>query len=141
MTLHLHVFLWLKMVCILFIPCWYSYNLWTLIIATPFFLTNWRMRYSRMTWHLLILAKCLRIILQNKSQNSMFLEWHTNTYQGHICSYMTETFPMCLLLCVEFGQILWPLLRDVSCSQDQNATYNSCSYTGNTLKHVFITIT
>ena len=64
--------------------------MWTLIIGTPFYLSNWRMRYSRMTWRLLILAKYLGIILKNKIQNSMFLEWYANTYQCHIWSFMTK---------------------------------------------------
>jgi hypothetical protein len=43
-------------------------------------------------------------------------------------------------ICVEFGQTLWPLLRNLSCSQDPDhvqSTYICCSYTGSTQKHIF----
>ena len=36
---------------------------------------------------------------------------------------------------IEFGQTLWPLLRNLSCSQDQDhvhSTFMCCSYTGST---------
>jgi hypothetical protein len=67
-------------------------------------------------------GKVLGIYFTKQNSNSLFLEWHSITYQGHICSYTTKTFHICLLLCVEFGQVLWPLLRDdVSCFQDQNS--------------------
>ena len=39
--------------------------------------------------------------------------------------------------CVEFGQTLWPLLRNLSCYQDQDhvhSTYICCSYTGSMQK-------
>ena len=42
--------------------------------------------------------------------------------------------------CIEFSQNLWPLLRNLSCSQDQDhihSTYICYSYTGGTQKHVF----
>jgi hypothetical protein len=43
-------------------------NLWTLIIGNLFYLSNWRMRYSRMTWHLLVLAKYLGFFYKAKIQ-------------------------------------------------------------------------
>ena len=42
--------------------------------------------------------------------------------------------------CVEFGQTLWPLLRNLSCSQDQDhihSIYICCSYTRSMQKLVF----
>ena len=48
-----------------------------------------------------------------------------------------STFTTCH--CVEFGQTLWPLLRNLSCSQDQDYVHSSyicCSYTGST-QHMF----
>ena len=139
--LHLHVFMWLRSLHTFYSLLKFLKNLWTLIIGNPFYLSNWRMRYSRMTWLLLISCKVLGIYFYNTNSNSMFLEWHSNTYQGHIWAYMTKTFHICLLLCIEFGQVLWTLLRDVSCSQDQNSRtrhkINSFSYTGNMLKYVF----
>ena len=42
--------------------------------------------------------------------------------------------------CIEFSQTLWPLLRNLSCSQDQDhihSTYICCSYTGGTQQYVF----
>ena len=56
--LHLHVILRLK-VCILFIPCQYSYT--ELIIENPFYLNNWNMRYSRMEIKLAHFCKVLGI--------------------------------------------------------------------------------
>jgi hypothetical protein len=55
--------------------------------------------------------------------NALYLSnWMTFiTYQGYIWSYMTKTFHICLLLCVEFYHVLWPLSRDVLCSQNQNS--------------------
>ena len=50
-----------------------------------------------------------------------------------------STYTTCY--CIEFGQTLWPLLRNLSCSQDQDhvhSTYICCSYTRSTQKHVFI---
>ena len=43
--------------------------------------------------------------------------------------------------CIEFGQALWPLLRKLSCSQDQDhihSTYICCSYTRSTQQHLSI---
>ena len=51
-----------------------------------------------------------------------------------IAKYRLEkpsTYTTCY--CVEFGQILWPFLRNLSCSQDQDhehSIYMCCSYTG-----------
>jgi hypothetical protein len=42
-----------------------------------------------------------------------------------------STYVTCI--CIEFGQTLWPLLTNLSCSQDQDhvhSTYICCSYTG-----------
>ena len=116
-------------------------NLWTLIRGTPFYLSNWWMRYSRMTWHLLILAKYLGFILQIKIQIACSLN-DIQIPTKAIYDHTWQNFPhICLLLCVEFGQVLWPLLRDFSCSQDQNSRTHHIkhSYIGNTLKHVSIT--
>ena len=119
--LHLHVFQWLRSLHTFYFLLKLLTTCEHLLVGNPFYLSNWRMRYTRMTWLLLNSWKVLGIYLQNKNSNSMFLEWHSNTYQGHIRSYMTKTCHICLLLCIEFGQVLWPLLRDVSCSQDQNS--------------------
>jgi len=74
-------------------------DLWTLIIGTPFDLSNWRMWYSRMTWCLLVLAKYL--VFFYKKQNSvasflndqaLFLPW------PNICSWL-NLLHMLLALC------------------------------------------
>ena len=42
--------------------------------------------------------------------------------------------------CIEFGQPFWPLLRNLSCSQDQDhvhSTYICCSYTRSMQQYVF----
>ena len=90
MMLHLHNLPMIKSLYTFYSLLIFQKNLWTLIIGNPLYLSNWWMRYSRMTWHLLVLAKYLGFILQIKTQNSMFLEWHSNTYQGHIWSCMTK---------------------------------------------------
>ena len=48
---------------------------------------------------------------------------------------LEKPFTYATCYCVEFGQTLWPLLRNLSCSQDQyhvHSTYICCSYTGST---------
>ena len=120
--LHLHVLLWFKKFAYFLFLANISKNLWTLIIGNPFYLSNWRMRYSRMIWHLLISCKVLGIyFLQNKNSNSMFLEWLFKYLPRPYMIIHDKTFHISLILCVEFGQVLWSLLRDVSCSQDQNS--------------------
>ena len=83
-------------------------NLWTLILGNPFYLSNWRMRYSRMTWHLLVLAKYLALSLQIKTQISCSLKDIFKYLPRPYIIIHDKTFHICLLHCVEFVQILWP---------------------------------
>ena len=119
--LHLHVFLWLKSLHTFYSLLIFLKTCEHLSVGNPLYLSNWRMRYSRMIWHLLILAKYLGFILQNKIQITCSLndiQIPTKAIYDHTWQNLPH---ICLLLCVEFGQVLWPLLRDVSCSQDQNS--------------------
>ena len=88
--LHLHVFLWLRSLHTFYSLLKFLKTCEHLSIGNPFYLSNWRMRYSRMIWHLLISCKVLGIYFINQNSNSMFLEWHSNTYQGYIWSFMTK---------------------------------------------------
>jgi len=65
---HLHVILWLRSLHSFYSLLKFLKTCEHLSIGNLFYLSNWRMRYSRMTWHLLILAKYLGFILQIKIQ-------------------------------------------------------------------------
>jgi hypothetical protein len=108
-----------------------------LFLGTPCHLSYWGMRYSRIreldSWCLIIgefyfKKKWMAILLLCGKQ------WPTrDIYRID----KPSTYTTCV--CIEFGQTLWPLLRNLSCSQDQDhvhSTYICCSYTGST-QHVF----
>ena len=110
-----------------------------LLLGTPCHLSCCGMRYSRImrTWFLM---SCYWRILFWKVKRIA-----TPLLYGKQCptraKYRLEkpsTYTTCH--CVEFGQTLWPLLRNLSCSLDQDrvhSTYICCSYTGSTQQHVF----
>jgi hypothetical protein len=55
-----------------------------------------------------------------------------------LVGYKPSTWAACFML--SFVKSCWPLLRDLSCSQDQDhvhATYMCCFYTGSMQKHAF----
>ena len=110
------------------------------LIGTPCYLSCCGMRYSRImrTWFLMF---CYWRILFQK------VKWIAKPLLcGKQCSTIAKyrleklsTYTTCH--CVEYGQMLLPLLRNLSYSQDQDhvhATYICCSYTRSTQKHVFI---
>ena len=137
--LHLHVFLWLRNLHTFYSLLIFLKTCEHFLVGSPIHLSNWQMKYSRMTWLLLFHSKVLEIYFTNQNSNSMFLEWHSNTYQGHIWSYIIKPF-IYASLCWVWSSFVTPL-RDVSCSQDQNSRTHhkiySYSYKGNTLQHAF----
>ena len=108
-----------------------------LLLGTPCHLSCCGMRYSRIirTWCLVIgefyFKKLKRIatpLLCGKQCPTRVIH-----RLGKPSTYTT-------CHCIEFGQTLWPLLRNLSCPQDQDhvhSTYSYCSYTGGTQQHVF----
>jgi hypothetical protein len=116
-------------------------NLWTLIIGTPFYLSNWRMRYSRMTWKLALSCKVLGVLsLQNKIQIACSLnDIQIPTKVIHDLTWQNLPY-MPLTLCWVWSGSKTPVERCFMLPRSK-LTYmpqiNSYSYTGNTLKHVF----
>jgi hypothetical protein len=119
--LHLHVFLWLKNLHTFYSLLKFLPTCEHLLVGNPLHLSNWQTRYSRMTWLLLFHCKVLGIYFTNQNSNGMFLEWPLNTYQGHTQLLITKTSTCISYFCIESCQVLWPLSRVVSCSQDQNS--------------------
>ena len=111
-----------------------------LLIGTPCYLSCCGMRYSRImrTWFLM--SRYWRILFLKKVKRIAI-----PLLCGKKCptkaQYKLEkpsTYTTCH--CIEFGQTLWPLLRNLLCSQNQDhvhSTYICCSYTRSTQQHVF----
>jgi hypothetical protein len=64
--LHLHIFLKIKSLYDFYSLLIFLKTCEHLLIGNALYLSNWWMGYSRMIWHLLILAKYLGFISQNK---------------------------------------------------------------------------
>jgi hypothetical protein len=110
-----------------------------LLLGTPCYLSCCGMRYSRIreldSWCLVIgnffpkEEKWMAILLLCGKQ------WPTRAIYR---IDKPSTYTTCV--CVEFGQTLWPLLRNLSCFQDQDhvhSIYIYCSCTRSTQQHVF----
>ena len=139
--LHLHVFLSLKSLHTFYSLLIFLKTCEHLFKGNPFYLCNWQMRYSRMTWLFLISYKVHGIYFTKQNSNSMFLEWHSNTYQGHIYDLTWQNLPqMPLTLYWVWSSFVTPVERCFMLPRSK-LTYTpqiiSYSYTKNTLKHVF----
>jgi hypothetical protein len=89
-----------------------------LSVGNPLHLSNWRMRYSRMTWILLFHCKVLGIYFTNqKIQIACSLnDIQIPTKAIYDCSWQKPS-TYASYFCVESCQNLWPLLRVISCSK------------------------
>ena len=109
------------------------------LLGTPCYLSCCGMRYSRImrTWFLM--SWYWTILFQKVKWISIPLicgkQYPTRAIYrlGKPSTYIT-------CHCIEFGQTLWPLLRNLSCSQGQDhvhSTYICCSYTRSMQQHIF----
>ena len=138
--LHLHVFLWLKSLHTFYSLLIFLKTCEHLSIGNPFYLSNWRMRYSRMIWLLLILAKYLGFIFtKQKSKIACSLnDIHIPTKA--IYDHTWWNLPhLTLTLYWVWSSYVTPVERCFMLPRSK-LTYtpqiNSYSYIGNTLKHV-----
>ena len=118
--LHLHVFLWLRSLHIFYSLLKFLKTCEHLSVGNPFYLSNWRIRYSRMTWHLLIFCKVLEIYFYKTTQIACSLI-DIQILTKAIYDLAWQNLPyMPLTLCWVWSSFVTPL-TDVSCSQDQNS--------------------
>jgi len=109
---------------------WFAYSLFLantsitceqFIIGTLCYLSNWNIWYSRMKMNLALSCKELRIYFANiKNSNSMLLndiQIPTRVISSYTCLNLLH---MLLAIAMSFVKSCWPLLRKLSCPQDQD---------------------
>ena len=110
-----------------------------LLLGTPWYLSCCRMRYSRImrTWFLM---SCYWRILFQKVKRIATPLLCGKQYPTRAIYRLEKPSIYTTCYCIEFDQALWPLLRNLSCSQDQDhvhSIYICCSYTRSMQQHVF----
>ena len=113
-----------------------------LLLGTLCYLSCCGMRYSRIMRTAFLMSCHWKILFQKvKRIATLLLCGKTMSYQSHTW-YVRLGKPSIYTTShrIDFGQTLWPLLRNLSCSQDQDhvhSTYTCCSYTRGAQKHAF----
>ena len=124
--LHLHVFLWLKSLHTFYSSLIFLQTYEHLFIGNPFYLSNWRMRYGRMTWLLLISSKVLGIYFTKQNSNSMFLEWQIPTKAIYDLTWQKPSIyaSYFVLSLVKFCDPYWEMFHATKIKTHVHATNN-----------------